>query len=67
MLRRTTNANTNRVKRRSTHFPSSNVKGQLSQAQSGLSEEEVDRRAWAAANRIPPNPENFHSDRKKSK
>jgi hypothetical protein len=69
MLKPTTNRNSNRnrVKHRTSRPHPNNVTGRLPSADKGLSDEEVDRRALAAANRIPPGPQNLRSDRKKPK
>lgn len=54
-------------KRKSSSSPAGNRRRRLPQTENGLSEEEFDRRAWAAANRMVPNPDLMQSDRWKFK
>lgn len=55
------------AKRRTSHRPPSQVPGRISQPKIELSEEEVDRRAWATANGISLVPQNDRSGRRKAK
>jgi hypothetical protein len=65
MVQSMTNRSNSRVKRRFPRPDANAATGPFAPPKDGLSEEEVDRRAWAAANRIAPGPENLRSDGKR--
>jgi hypothetical protein len=67
MPKDTTNNKRTHFKRRSGPLPSDNAARRLPKADAGLSEDEIDRRAWATANKIAPAAIHARSNRGKSK